>query len=248
MVILADNKFNLIDAVRHAAAAARAAAGDYTGLAVEGVRHARKIAGIAIGIVIGILLVFTTLISGITKLIPGFDLLYDMYRQLNPPSYMMDYTNTWQVSGSCESMYFPIPYGYEYSLPESNSKSVEIWFTAGTPVIAIENSRVLTVGPSEILLESLDGMRRYPYLLPGVNTIHGKSVNIGNAINYIEPVSGVQPPPNIPLKMEFQMWLNNRDKWMHVEPWQFLRMLSVNRYVLPPSEKEKEDENKDEQE
>lgn len=74
------------DAVKIAIAAARAAAGEFSGLAVEGVKHARKLIPVVITIVLGVLLLFTTLIYAASKQIPGFEILYEIGSKINPPS------------------------------------------------------------------------------------------------------------------------------------------------------------------
>lgn len=76
-------KINPMDVIRLAVAAARAAAGDFTGLAVEGARHSRKIATLIITIVIGVLLLFTTFIYAAAKQIPGFEMLYEIGKSIN---------------------------------------------------------------------------------------------------------------------------------------------------------------------
>lgn len=74
------------DLARIAIATARAAAGEFSGLAAEGVRHSRNLIPIVITIVLGVLLLFTTLIYAASKQIPGFEMLYEIGSRINPPS------------------------------------------------------------------------------------------------------------------------------------------------------------------
>lgn len=80
---LSAKKINPLDIIKLAVAAARAAAGDFTGLAVEGARHSRKIVTLIITIVIGVLLLFTTFIYAAVKQIPGFEMLYEIGKSIN---------------------------------------------------------------------------------------------------------------------------------------------------------------------
>lgn len=81
---MSEKKINPADVIRLAVAAARAAAGDFTGLALEGARHSRKIVTLIITVVIGVLLLFTTFIYATSKQIPGFEILYEIGKRINP--------------------------------------------------------------------------------------------------------------------------------------------------------------------
>lgn len=75
--------FSLGDALRISAAAVRAAYGDYTAAAIEGVNIAARSFKIIITLIIGFLMLFTVLIASLESLIPGFEELYGMHSYMN---------------------------------------------------------------------------------------------------------------------------------------------------------------------
>jgi len=235
---LSDRQLNLADIIRLAVAAARAAAGEFTGLAVEGARHSRKIITLVITLVIGVLLLFTTLVSSVSKHIPGFEVLYDIYRTIRPPSYAIPYTNTGiSAEGMENTMVFPIPSGFGYTMLETHERNVEIQLSQGTPIVAIESGYILPVDETSLIIESLDGIRKYQYsgMQCQVNSSTGYDVldtgipvQAGEIAAY--PLSAGQDNTGQPINrpVEIRMWLKERNRWISTSPYQLLRLLSVS--------------------
>ena len=176
---MSKGKFNLADFVKIAIAAVRAAYGDYTGVAVEGGSLLARSVKYIVIIIIGVLMLFTILIGSLFQVIPGFKELYGLYKNLNSPSYSAT-TPAASPTPTDIKMYFPIPSGKtesfnntfsagRYTDGEKRSQGrIDIFAERNTPLIAIEDLKVIKIGWDpldgwQILLESLDGDRRYYY-------------------------------------------------------------------------------------
>lgn len=266
---MSKGKFKLADIAKIAIAAVRAAYGDYTGVAVEGASLLVRAAKYIIIFIIGLLLLFTILIGALIQSIPGFKQLYELYKYFNPPSYSTTTTLAASPSPTDVNMYFPIPSGKaasfsntfdtnHYTAGEKHShEGIDIFANRNTPLIAIEDLKVIKTGWDpidgwQLLLESLDGNRRYYYAhlekyceslenyrdMTGAVSDPEITVNAGDVVGYVGSSSGSASNSSpgadtgTPPHLHFQLWLRQKDKFILVNPYQFLKLLEVNKFTL----------------
>lgn len=264
---MSKGKFNLADVAKIAITAARAAYGDYTRVAVEGTSLLARTAKYIIIFIIGLLLLFTILIGALIQSIPGFKQLYVLYRHFNPPSYSTVTAPAASPLPSDVKMYFPIPSGnvasFNYIDGKKRNKGIDIFTGRNTPLIAIEDLKIIKIGRDSIsgwmiLLESLDGKRRYCYAhlekycesleiymdMTGVAAEPEITVNAGDILGYAGRSgssvsdSSAGTDTGTPPHLHFQLWLRQKDKYILVNPYQFLKLLEVNKYSLSENELE----------
>lgn len=128
---------------------------------------------------------------------------------------------------------------YKYSIFETGRNYTEIRLTQDTPIFAIEDSYILSSDETSLLIESLDDTRRYQYSeiqcqiddSSGYSVTSGikKPIQAGEVIAYPLPPGGDYNGQPINCSVEIKMWLNEKDKWISVNPYQFLRLLSASR-------------------
>ncbi|NJD01823.1 MAG: M23 family metallopeptidase [Ruminiclostridium sp.] len=263
---MSKGKFNLANIVKMAIAAVRAAYGDYTGVAVEGASLLARAAKYIFIFIIGLLLLFTILIGALIQSIPGFKQLYELYRHFNPPSYSTVTAPAVSPIPTDVKMYFPIPSGNAASFSYTNGdkrshEGIDIFTDRNTPLIAIEDLKIIKIGWDSIggwmiLLESLDGNRRYYYAhlekycesleiyrdMTGAATDPVIIVNAGDVLGYVgssgDPASDSSPGADtgVPPHLHFELWLRQKDKYILVNPYQFLKLLEVNKFILSENE------------
>lgn len=270
--------FGLADAARITAAAIRAAYGDYTAAAVEGANILVRSSKIIIAIIIGFLMLFTVLIASLEKLIPGFEELYGIYRAVHPSTtcglpYNTGSTQVPAIS-NISSIYFPIPSGSLENFSDSygedrymdgikqRHEGIDIFASRNTPLIAAEDAKIIKIGWNSlggwrILLESLDGNRRYYYAhlekysksLEKYMDMSGNVadpeivVHAGDVLGYVGTsgsfVSDARPGTDTgtPPHLHFQLWFRQKDKYILTNPYQFLRLIEENKFSLPATDR-----------
>lgn len=274
---MSKKSFGPADAARITIVAVRAAYGDYTAAAVEGASILARSSKIIITIIMGFLMLFTVMVASLEKLIPGFEELYGIYRTVHPSATSGLYYSSGSTSepaiSNISSIYFPIPAGNPEDFSNSygadrytdgqkrSHEGIDIFAARNTPLIAVEDAKIIKIGWNSlggwrILLESLDGNRRYYYAhlekygeslekyrdMTGAVASPETVVHAGDVLGYVGTsgsfVSDAGPGADTgtPPHLHFQLWLRQKDKYILTNPYHFLKLIEAHKYSLPATE------------